>query len=95
MSLKSLDQLDELDRKATQGEWVHIHEDNIIYTKENGCIFVAYRSVNVSETERDANAALATSLVNWYRSGGREMVRDGEKYREEHKEDHNGAVGLW
>lgn len=76
-----LDRLDALREKATQSEWIHVPEDNAIYTSgSKGLIGVTFRSAYVSTEERDANAGLVTALVNAYpqlREAARQVAQPG------------------
>jgi len=70
MTVDKLEQLAILSEKATQGEWQNLRGSRIEGVTENGI-------------KRIGDAAFIAALVNWYRSGGAELVRDGLKYRKE------------
>jgi hypothetical protein len=72
-------EIEALSAKATQGEWLHDDEAQICTSNH------IIASCHQGEVWGDSDAQFIASLVNLWRSGGAELVRDGLKWREREK----------
>jgi hypothetical protein len=98
MTVDKLEQLARLSEKATQGEWftgptpgylaLGQRADGKARRQEPITLRATSHTEEIATVwnyllPTEANAEFIAALVNWYRSGGAELARDGLRYREE------------
>jgi len=99
MTVDKLEQLARLNEKATQGPLEFVNTElGVSYKEAYGLLLPNGHPSGIS-AERFIDAEFIAALVNWYRSGGAELARDGLRYRHMRSsaefQDRNGPGLYW